>query len=75
MTHAAQLIQAIRAAGRRGMTYGELQDLHISTSPQKRISESGHKWLRKGERMARVTGRDGLVRFVVKRGCAQVSIV
>ena len=43
MTQALQLITAIRASGKRGMTYGELQALRISTAPHKRIEESGWK--------------------------------
>lgn len=66
MTQAQRLISAIRRR-RTGMTYGELQDLHISTSPQKRLAEAGERYLRPGERLARKTGADGLVRFVVER--------
>ena len=68
MTQAQQLINAIRQARAKGMTYGELQDLHVSTSPQKRLAEAGHRYLRAGELLARKTGRDGLVRFVVVKG-------
>ncbi|HEY8878300.1 MAG TPA: hypothetical protein VIN03_12090 [Roseateles sp.] len=70
MTHAAQLIQAIRAAGRRGMTYLELELLRISSSPWKRLDpkERPERYLRRGESLKRQTGRDGLVRFVVVRG-------
>lgn len=67
MTQAQRLINAIRKARSRGLTYGELQDLHVSTSPHKRLSEAGHRYLRDGERLARKTGSDGLVRFCVVR--------
>ena len=68
MTQAAQLIAAIRRTRGKGMTYGELQDLHVSTAPHKRLEESGHRYLKAGERLDRKTGADGLVRFVVARG-------
>lgn len=68
MTHAQQLVQAVRRARSKGLTYGELQDLHVSTAPHKRLDESGWRYLRAGEVLARKTGRDGLVRFVVARG-------
>lgn len=67
MTQAAQLIQAIRRAGKRGMTYGELEALRISTCPWKRLEESGHKHLRGSENLVRTIGRDGLVRFIIIR--------
>lgn len=68
MTQAERLISAIRRARSKGLTYGELQDLHVSTAPHKRLEESGHRYLKAGERLARKTGADGLVRFVVARG-------
>lgn len=68
MTQAAQLIAAIRRTRGRGLTYLELELLRVSTSPWKRISEAGHRYLRAGEILKRKTGRDGLVRFVVARG-------
>ena len=68
MTQAQRLIIAIRRR-KRGMTYGELQDLHISTSPQKRLAETGYRYLRPGERLERRAGVDGLVRFVIVKGC------
>jgi len=67
MTQAEKLVNHIRRARARGMTYGELQDLHVSTAPHKRLAEAGHRYLRAGEKLARRTGRDGLVRFVVTR--------
>ncbi len=70
MTHAAQLIQAIRAARSKGLTYLELELLRISSSPWKRLDpkEKPERHLRAGEVLKRKTGRDGLVRFVVARG-------
>jgi len=68
MTQAHLLIDAIRRTRSKGMTYGELQDLHVSTAPHKRLAEAGHRYLKAGERLLRKTGRDGLVRFVVARG-------
>ncbi len=65
MTQAARLISAIRAAGPAGLTYGELQDLHISTSPQKRLEEAGSRYLTEGEELQHKRGPDGLVRFVI----------
>ncbi len=70
MTHAAQLIQAIRAAGRRGMTYLELELLRVSTSPWRRLSpdERPERYLRRGEQLSQKLGKDGLKRFVILRG-------
>ncbi len=65
MSHSAQLIAAIRRAGRKGLTYLELELLRVSSSPWKRISESGHCHLRSGERLDKRVGRDGLKRFVI----------
>lgn len=65
-TQAERLVSAIRRR-KAGMTYGELQDLHISTSPHKRLAEAGHHYLKDGERLTKKTGRDGLVRFVIVR--------
>lgn len=70
MTQAHQLILAIRDAGKRGMTWGELEALRISTCPWVRLAESGHRFLRKGERLISRPGRDGLVRNVIVRGAA-----
>lgn len=67
MTQAARLVLAIRQSGKRGLTYGELEALGISTCPWKRLQESGYKYLRPGERLERKTGCDGLVRFVVTK--------
>ncbi len=70
MTQAHMLILAIRGSGRRGMTALELEQLGISQCPWKRLSESGHRWLRKGERLISRVGRDGLKRNVITRGKA-----
>lgn len=67
MTQAAQLIQAIRQSKKRGMTYGELEALRISTCPWKRIEESGKRHLMPHEELRRRTGKDGLIRFFVER--------
>lgn len=68
MTQAQQLINAIRRAGRRGMTWGDIEALRVSTCPWVRIAESGHRFLRAGEQIVRKTGRDGLVRLSIARG-------
>ena len=62
MTQAETLVKAIR---RKAMTYGDLESLRVSTCPWKRLSESGHKFLRPGEQIVRKVGRDGLVRIGV----------
>lgn len=65
MTQASRLILAIRQSGKRGLTYGELESLRISTCPWKRIQESGYRYLKWNEVLGRKTGNDGLVRFYV----------
>ncbi len=67
MTQAAKLIEAIRRAGKSGITWGDLEALRISTCPWVRLKESGHRWLREGERLTSRVGRDGLVRNVIVR--------
>lgn len=67
MTQAQRLISAIRQSRSRGMTYLELELLRISSSPWKRLSESGRRHLHPGERLEVKTGADGLKRFVVER--------
>jgi len=68
-THAAQLVAAIRRS-RRGMTYGDLQALRISTAPHKRLAESAHLYLRNHEELQRMPRKsDGLVMFRIVR-CA-----
>ncbi len=64
MTQAEQLIRAIR---RKAMTYGDLEALKVSTCPWKRLSETGHRYLRTGETIVRKVGRDGLVRIGIGR--------
>jgi hypothetical protein len=66
MTHAEQLIRAIR---RKAMTYGDLEALRISTCPWKRLEEAGHRFLRDGEQITRKVGRDGLVRIGIDKPC------
>ena len=67
MTQGAQLIQAIRKAGRRGMTYVEMECLRISGCPWRRLTErAAESALRPGERLERGE-RDGLVVFRVVR--------
>lgn len=67
MTQAAQLIQAIRKSGKRGMTTLELEKLGISQCPWKRLTESGSRYLREGEMLERVEGKDGLRRYMIQR--------
>ena len=67
MTQAQMIVNAIRRA-RRGMTYLEMEALKVSACPWKRLSESGHKFLKAGERIVRRTGSDGLVRVQIVRG-------
>lgn len=67
MTQAERIVTAIRRT-RRGMTYLEMEALRVSTCPWKRLSESGHRYLRAGEQIVRKTGADGLVRVQIVRG-------
>ena len=67
MTHAQQLVQAIRSAGRRGMTDGDLEVLRISACPWKRLGESAHRHLKPGEQLVRKVGRNGLKRWALVR--------
>lgn len=60
MTQGRRLIEHLK---RRAMTYGEMQSLGISTSPQKRVSES----LYERELIIKTKGHDGLVRWRVRR--------
>lgn len=62
MTQAQQLIKALR---KQWMSYADLEALRVSTCPWKRISESGGKYLRPGERIDRKQGKDGLLRLRV----------
>lgn len=64
-TQAAQLVQALR---RHPHTYGDLLALRISTSPWKRLSESGHLYLKPHEQIDRFKReRDGLTVFKIVR--------
>jgi hypothetical protein len=51
----------IAALKRRALTYGEMQRLGVSTSPQKRVVEQ----LREDEQVVKSRGADGLVRWRV----------
>ncbi len=68
MSQGPQLIRAIRKAGRRGMSYGEVMWLRISTCPWKRIEEPAAQLelRRRGEKLVKGE-RDGLVVFRVVR--------
>jgi hypothetical protein len=59
-TQGRRLIAALK---RTPMTYGEMQRLGVSTSPQKRVMEQ----LREDEQVIRAKGADGLVRWRVVR--------
>lgn len=65
MTQASRLYSAIRKAGKRGLTYLELNLLGVSVSPHKRLAESTDG-LQPGERLERGQ-RDGRVVFRVVR--------
>ena len=68
LTQAARLIAAIRRSRTRGLTYGELQALRISTSPHKRLAESAHLYLKAHEVLDRAPRKsDGLVAFRIVR--------
>lgn len=60
MTQGRRLIKHLK---RRAMTYGEMQLLGISTSPQKRVAEC----LYASERIIKTKGADGLIRWRVRR--------
>lgn len=49
------------------MTALELELLGVSQCPWKRLSESGERYLRKGEMLESYTGADGLKRRVIRR--------
>lgn len=68
MTQAEILVRAIRASRGKGLTYGELNDIHASSCGWKRLAESGHRYLKAGEQLIRRVGQDGLKRFVIARG-------
>lgn len=60
MTQGRRLIEHLK---RRAMTYGEMQALGISTSPQKRVAES----LYERESLVKTKGHDNLIRWRVRR--------
>lgn len=60
MTQGRRLIEHLK---RRAMTYGEMQALGISTSPQKRVAES----LYERELLVKTKGHDNLIRWRVRR--------
>jgi len=64
VTHAEKLVQALRKGWH---TTGDMEALRISQCPWKRLSESGHRFLRNGERLACKVGADGLKRWRVER--------
>ena len=64
MTQAEQLVRALR---RGWFTYTDLVSLYISACPWKRLSESGARYLKPGEVLAKRVGIDGLVRFSVRK--------
>ena len=67
MTQAEQLVRSLR---RGWFTYAEMAALRVSACPWKRISETGARYLRPGEVIAKKTGVDGLVRFSVRKVAA-----
>lgn len=64
MTQAEKIVSALR---KRWMSYLDLEMLRVSSCPWKRLSESGHRHLRPGERIDKKTGSDGLIRYRVVR--------
>ena len=68
--HIAQGRRLIAFLKRRPMTYLQMQQLGISTSPQKRVVEC----LLEGESIRKTKGADGLVRWSVVRAAQPVSI-
>lgn len=61
-TQGSRLIAALRC---RWMTYAEMQWLGISTSPQKRVTETLER--RPDLKLLKVRGEDGLIRWRVAR--------
>lgn len=64
MTQAERLVCALR---RGWFTYSDMVSLYISACPWKRLSESGARYLRPNEVLAKKTGIDGLIRFSVRK--------
>jgi len=54
------IIQRLKA---RPMTHRDMQDMRVSTSPHKRVAEC----LRDDEKLVKVKGADGLLRWRVVR--------
>jgi hypothetical protein len=70
MTQASRLVHYIRqhrAVRQRWPTYGDLLMQGISVCPWKRLEESAHRWLRKGEVIERDRNAQGLVVFKIVR--------
>ena len=63
MTQAERIFTHLR---RKAMTYGEMLDLHVSTSPWRRVSEGLHH-LKPGEKLVKGQ-RKGLVTYRVSKG-------
>lgn len=63
MTQAERLFEALR---RRPMTYGDMLELKVSTSPWKRVTEGLHR-LKPGEKLVKGE-RKGLVTYRVVKG-------
>lgn len=61
-TQGARLISLLRS---RWLTYGDMQRLGISTSPQKRVIETLQR--RPDLKLLKVRGADGLIRWRVAR--------
>ena len=66
MTKTTQGDRLIEALRRSWMTYGEMQRLGVSTSPQKRVTET-LKRRRPDLMLLKVKGEDGLIRWRVAR--------
>lgn len=64
-TQANEIICELRHGWR---TWGELLRTCRSTAPWKRLAESGHRYMRPGEKLKKEQGPDGLLRLRVVRG-------
>lgn len=69
MPQAKAIIDAIREAGKAGLTWGDIQARRISTCPWVRLMPESRpeRFLRKGERIAVRIGSDGLMRRYITR--------
>lgn len=65
MKHTTQGDRIIKALRGSWLTYGEMQRLGISTSPQKRVTETLER--RPDLKLLKVRGEDGLIRWRVAR--------